>query len=55
MDQAFAFLICAVLGVIVIVAGLIDDHRIRNRERDRVEEYFRELQDKINKEQRRKK
>jgi branched-subunit amino acid aminotransferase/4-amino-4-deoxychorismate lyase len=53
MDNAFAFLICGTLAAIVIVAGMIDDHRIRNRERDRVTEYFRKLQDKINDEQKR--
>lgn len=55
MDNAMAFLICGTLGAIVVVAGMIDDHRIRNRERDRVAEYFRRLQDKMNQEQKRQK
>lgn len=54
MDNAIAFMICGILGAIVVVAGMIDDHRIRNRQRDRVAEYFRELQDKMNEEQNRK-
>lgn len=54
MTEIAAFVIVAALGLIVLVAGMIDDHRIRNRERDRVAEYFRQLQDKMNQEQHRK-
>ncbi len=54
MEHALPFLICGILGLIVVVAGMIDDRRIRNRERDRVAEYFQELQDKMNHEQNRK-
>jgi hypothetical protein len=55
MEHVFPFLICAILGVIVLVAGVIDDRRIRHRERDRVAEYFQELQQKMNEDQNRKK
>lgn len=54
MEHLFPFLICGTLGAIVIVAGVIDDRRIRNRDRDRVAEYFRDLQDKMNNDKTRK-
>ena len=48
MTEAIALLICAGMGVLVVVGGIIDDHRIRRKNEDRVLRYFQEQQKKLN-------
>jgi len=49
MTEAIALLIAAGLGIVVVIAGIIDDHRIRRKNDDRVLRYFQEQQKKIDK------
>ena len=48
MTEAIALVICAGLGLVVVVAGIIDDPRIRRKNEDRVLRYFQEQQKKMN-------